>query len=347
MKIKKILSGINSKPDREEYIVLPFAAELELYHILFEKVAKFLIKRYRRSVSMAFDIFKDVNGLDVVETDIDDLDEASRMQFYDWMIHTPSIVKPGCTGIEFYMEKTRRLNDAEMGVLRKMNDSVVTLFQLHLLKSRNKLVFEDLLLNYKCEIDAKGTSDFPNGSLVAARVIILGGIPTIGLGFYPFISKKKILLKIVRELFAEYQKVMPDSTLESFLKKANPLLLLWFEFMHLMNEEDGKEEGAEISQIIVYTALFDVLDYRAAKKRLANIPHVNKFEKDVYEWTQEPGEAEEAELLGMITITNEKMALTTGSPELREKGKFLLLSVCRGIISHDTDCVETKYLEED
>ncbi|MDP2982386.1 MAG: hypothetical protein Q8O92_03545 [Candidatus Latescibacter sp.] len=353
MKIKKNLSGIKSKPDGntgmygEEFAVLPFSAELELYHILFEKVAKFLIKRYRRSVSMAFDVFKDVNGLDVVETDIDDLDEASLVQFYDWIIHTPGIVKSGYTGIEFYMEKSKQVNGAEMVVLRKMNDSVVTLFQVHLSKSRNKLFFDDLLLNYRCEIDSKGTLDFLNGSLVLARVITLGGKPTLGLGFYPFEIKKNSFLKMIRELFAEYQKQSPDSTLESFLKKKTPLLLLWFEFRRVLNHEDGREEEEEISEIIMYTSLFDVLDNRAVKKRLATIPHFNKFKKDTFEWTGEPGDAEEAELQGIITITNEKMALVTASPELRERGKFLLLSACRGIIHHDTDCAETKYLKED
>jgi hypothetical protein len=208
-----------------------------------------------------------------------------------------------------------------------------------------------LLLNYKFEKNIDANSDyFVNRSLIAARVYILGGRPALGMAVYPFLLEKKTILYIIRELFARYREKIPDSTWESFLKQETPLLLFWFKMTALMNQEnddDDEEEDDEnyeeeyedtsMSDILICNALFVVHDYRAAKKKLESSPYFSEYDRDIYEWYDEPGYNGEADLLGILTISSKKMALVTSSPELRERGKFLLLSVCRDIVSHDRD----------
>jgi hypothetical protein len=340
----------NPRQDPGEVAILPPSSELKLCQILFKKVSKFLMKRYPDFFSKAFDDFKNANGYDVSEIKISELDESERYQFYDWMIHTPDVLKKGFTGIELYIEYAERVNSADMIVLKKMNDSVVTLFQLNISKTRNKVFFDDLLLNYKFEKEIDANSDYyVNGSIVAARVYTFGGMPVLGLSFYPFFIKKKTILHVMHELFAIYSEKIPDSTWENFLREGIPLTHYWFEMMNLMNNEnieddeedeenyDEEYQDAIMSDILICNALFFVLDYRAVKKKIETTPYFSKYDEDIYEWYDEPGEKGEANILGMITISREKLALVTGSPELREKGKFLLLSVCRDIIRHNKD----------
>jgi hypothetical protein len=96
------------------------------------------MKRYPEAFSKRFDYFKYANGFDA-DDKISDLDESERYQFYDWMIHTPGVLREGCTGIDLYIENAERVNGTDIIVLKKMNDSVVTLFQLNVSKTRNRV----------------------------------------------------------------------------------------------------------------------------------------------------------------------------------------------------------------
>ena len=329
----------------KEFFVLPHEGEVTLYHRLFEDVRLFLLERHLDPVQEAFDIFSKTNRFELSDVNEEDFDDPRFVQFSDWLIHTPGLIKTDRTGIELYLEKNKRLSEVERSLLNKMNDSLMTLCEMGVGKSNDRVIFTDLLFGNQFEVPVdEGMPPFPEGLLAAVRVIPFTAGPALGIGSYPFITDKETLLELIQEFFEEYNRDVPGSTMESFLKAENTLIFLWFEYMRSMwedeDEEEDDEEAGEGLGVTAYLAQFEVSNSSEVRKRLKTIGGLEECQKDTFEWWGYSEEDGENTLRGVLVHANGKIAFTALSEELREAGKIMLLSSCRGLIRHTHDTME-------
>jgi hypothetical protein len=260
--------------------------------------------------------------------------------FHDWLIHTRGLVKSGFTGIDLYLERAKKLTLSEREMLGMMNDSVMTLFEVRVSRSRDKLVFNDLLLNYgRIEQPSPEMVDPLEKSVMGARVIHFSHGPALGIGYFPFMhDMKTLLLETLREYFADYQKAVPTATMETFLKNENPVVGLFLEIMRALKVAEEEVENEE-SEVTFNMSIFDVIDYRAAKKSIQKLPRLHECQKDTFEWYSD--DSEDPELLGTVLIAGGEMILAAVSEEMREAGKLMLRSACRTSIRHREDSIRT------
>jgi hypothetical protein len=304
--------------------------EAVLYAGVFMEVVDFIFENYSDAVE---DIL--LNEWNRVFPD--GLDDPSAvpvmMTFNDWLIHTPGVIETGYTGIELYLEKADRLPGARRKMLERMNDSVVSLFELRISEDGNSVHYTDLALGDEFELYGVEKSDGGDHMLAGARRIVLDGSPITGMAMYPFpFEEKEYLLQELREELATCRIEEPDTSMEECLRVIDPIPDLWLDGF----EEDDETGGEDAAPGITYAALFDILDRKGTLAKLRTIPSLHAMEKDVFEWIDDPNDPEQ-ESRGAVVVEENGMVLGAYTPEMREAGKIMLLSVCSGLIRHRRD----------
>ncbi len=344
MNSRKKLGGNSSRQtDGKELFTLPPEDEMSLYHRLFENVRTFLLEMYPVQVEEAYSSFAGVNQFEEPDLDEEDFDDLLMIQFTDWMIHTYGVILPDTTGIEIYTKSKTVLGPRERDMLSRMSNSLVTLCEMQLSESHDRVLFNDLFLDTVYEIPVgERMPEFPEGLLAAVRVIPFSGGPALGLGSYPFLVEKELLLDLIGEMRENYIQNNPGSTMEDFLRDKSPLLDLWFDYMEEIADEDGSGEDAPM-----FLAHFTVTDLRGVRKRLKANRDLDEWQTDSFDWLGDPGEDGEPDFRGEVTLVDGQLVLSAASEELREAGKVMLLSTCRGLIQHTGDSIDTGDTDED
>ncbi|MHB9027149.1 MAG: hypothetical protein ACYC9O_00120 [Candidatus Latescibacterota bacterium] len=328
----KNVKKASPSPDRNKIIEIPgLGKETELYAGLFKEVIDFINENYE-------DVVTDTLMSEWSGVFPDGPDDPSAMPvmmtFYDWLVHTASVLEIGYTGIELYLEKAGRLPFARREMLERMNHSVVSLFELQVFGDRKAIRYTDLILGDEFELNGAEITGDSDRLMAGARRIALDGRLTAGMATYPFpIKEKEYLLEEIQVGFEDYRIDEPEATLEEYLQVADPLPDIWLDGFEEDDFEEGEDDGGSA---VTYTALFDILDKKQTLAKLRTAPSLHKVEKDVFEWIDDPDDPEQ-ESRGAVVIMESGLALGAYTPEMREAGKIMLLSVCSGLIRHRTD----------
>jgi hypothetical protein len=316
--------------------ILGLGKEAGLYAGLFQEVADFINKYYG-------DIVDDflMNEWSEVFPEGPEASSAMpfMMTFFDWLMHSDSIIVGGYTGLELYLEKADHLPSVKEEMVERMNDSSISLFELRASEDRKSVRYRDLLLGDEFELKGAEITGGSDMAWAGVRRIVLDGHLTAGIATYPFlIEEKEDLLEAIREDFEDFRIDEPEADMEEYLRIVDPIPNIWLEGFEEDDFEDGDFEGQgdDGSPPVTYTALFDVLDRKRTLSKLRTSPSLHKVEKNVFEWIDNPDDPEQ-ESRGTVVIMEDNMAFGAFTPEMREAGKIMLLSVCSGLIRHRTD----------
>lgn len=323
------MTPVSKPPEKSRKSAAPCARkaanEVERYVRLVEMVVDFLTEKYEFDVEEAF--YCDWSN--VFPGGPDDADGTPLLAtFHDWLIHAAGIIEPGYSGIGLYLEKNGEgLDDADRALLCRMDDSMVSLFDLRRDDSGSGVVCGDLLLGDEFVLDGENIVLDGDRMLAAARRMIFDGKPALCMGIYPFEygMKDELLAEILTE-FEEYRVEEPGVDMARYLKNADPLPDMWL--------DDFEETYGEQLPPVTFTALFDILDEEGTRARLASMAPLLQRERDLFEWTGDDGDSGQR---GAVVIMNGTLALGAFSPDLREAGKVMLLSACAELIRHKSD----------
>lgn len=147
--------------------------------------------------------------------------ELGFINFEDWLLFDYKTADARQTFIDIYIDKTEELKEEEIGVLRKISDSVLSLYEVISVSKDKSIVLKDLLLGDEYSVrDKVLTRGLNKGDVFATRLLNLDGKHVMSVCVYPFTaSQKKDVLNTVQKQFARYRKnVKEDGTMREYLK---------------------------------------------------------------------------------------------------------------------------------
>jgi hypothetical protein len=336
MKKRKNVHKKSIQPVREPEIpagiTLSPGNELVFYSALFSKVFLFLKKRYAKRVTKELEM----TGLRAYQEDMDEPGETLDFNVYyyafcDYLIHTPGVLEPGLTGIEIYLRNTKNLSLSEMEMLRMMNDSMVTLFEGHVSRSRNEVIMKELLLGTGITLKKSIKPGKERKMLIGGRCLTFSWGPEIGVGFFPFpCEMKRNILKAVQETFTIYVNEAPGSTMRDYIKNINPLFILYQELKEMAEipeDEIFEEDESEDIEVEFFMSVFEIDDKKIVMESLKKIPNLQEYSSEAFEWYID-GDDEKSGPHGMVVVSPDGLIFAAVSEKMREAGKLMLRSAC-------------------
>ena len=155
------------------------------------------------------------------------------LNFEDWLIFDYKVTDQE-TFIDIYL-KAHTLKEHEADLLKRIKDSVISLYEVSSVAKDKRITLTDLLMKSEHEIRDKAlTRGLNKGDIFATRLLTLDGKTCMSGCVYPFTAdQKKAVLTYVDKQFKRYVKnVKKDGTMRDFLKDYGDVLnIIWMNFI--------------------------------------------------------------------------------------------------------------------
>jgi hypothetical protein len=159
------------------------------------------------------------------------------LNFEDWLIFDYKVNDEKETFIDIYM-KDRPLTEAEISVLGRIKDSVISLYEVASAAKDKRIILKDLLMEGEYTLRDKAlTRGLNKGDIFATRLLTLDGKTCMSGCVYPYTAdQKKAVLTYADKQFKRYIKnVNPGGTMRDFLKDYGDILnVIWMNL--IMNQ---------------------------------------------------------------------------------------------------------------
>lgn len=161
--------------------------------------------------------------------------EIGFINFEDWLIADYRLNDQKETFIDLYLKCTREVPPEERAVLKKIRNSVLSLYEVVSVSEGKEITVKDLLLEGECNLDDDLLKQgLKTNDLFASRLLELDDKMVMSGCVYPFSAshKDKVLGHIHKE-FKRYKKnVDPDGTMKDYLKNYSDIFnFIW---MHII-----------------------------------------------------------------------------------------------------------------
>lgn len=155
------------------------------------------------------------------------------LNFEDWLIFDYKVAGEE-TFIDIYM-KTHSLKENEADLLKRIKDSVISLYEVSSVAKDKRIMLTDLLMKSEHDLRDKAlTRGLNKGDIFATRLLTLDGKTCMSGCVYPFTAdQRKAVLTYVDKQFKRYTKnVKKEGTMRDFLKDYGDVLnIIWMNFI--------------------------------------------------------------------------------------------------------------------
>jgi hypothetical protein len=292
----------------------------------------------------AFYIWMNDPGLSSEEIAKDDIDDLTFTKFLDWFIYDFKLLDTGKRLIyRFYEEEGRNLSDIERSILGNWMDNLYSFFEVEEVISKEGCRIRDIFTGEVFQVkDSATSSQIMRSDIVGARPLRVKGSTYFSgvVSIYPQAFKPIILDFFKREL-KEYRKTFGKKrTLKEYLKDWGFLIERYIEDI-ANHPQFFTPEGDEF---VFASSIYNVKDYDKASERLEKINSLEEIkggtdELRVFSWVRK-GKRGGSRILGSIEIERNKLTIECYSSSLLFKGKRLIESKLRGVITHKGDSLQ-------
>jgi hypothetical protein len=324
--------------------------ELMIQNKLIKNLMEFYHKNYMETIEDAKSLFwGDFNPEEYLTKDSEI--EMANINFIEYLVHDFIVDdKNGKTLIDKYLDSLnnadgrRRLNNSltfeETGILVKMKDSFISLFEVQEVFKGEGLLLKDILTDKEYDVKEKSaTESLAKWDILATRLVYLDEKYIMsGSGYaYPLIKKAEIL-DYIKSLYKEYKKVFPDAQVTEYFKK-NSEIFNRFRCGLYSNPYPADLRNTDGEPIFFSKAVFDIKNMDAAINGLKSIKDFQYYEKDnTFSWVDEtPGRKLPSTTKGIIKIKNGKLTIECNSKERLSTAKVILHENLPDSIVHIAD----------
>ena len=238
----------------------------------------------------------------------------------------------------------RNLNNSltfeEIGILTKMKDSFISLFEVQEVFKGEGFLLKDILTNKEYNVKEKSaTESVIKWDILATRLIYLDEKYIMsGAGyFYPLIKKEEILNEIKLD-YKDYKTIYPNAPITEYLKKNSEIFnSFWYSLYSNPAPVDLRNTDGE--PILFSKAVFDIKNKDAVINRLKSIKDFKYDEEnDVFVWVDEtPDRKVPSTNKGTLQIKNDKLTIECNSKERLSAAKIILDENLSDSIVHIAD----------
>jgi len=154
--------------------------------------------------------------------------------FEDWMVFDYKVNEEGETFTDLFM-KSRGLSDDAVSLLRRVKNSVLSLYEVSSVAKDKRVLLKDILLDREFALrDKTMTQGLKKGDLFATRILNLDGKDAMSGCVYPYLSaqKKQILAYITGQFKRFIKNVKQNGTMKDYLKDYGDVFnLIWMNFI--------------------------------------------------------------------------------------------------------------------
>ncbi len=322
----------------------PAGREESIKSGLVQKILRFVKEDLPGTLNEAYACFWD--DFDPAEHLDDHTLALADINFREWLVHDWTPEKEGFrTLIDLYTESNGELRPEEKEILLRMNDAVISLYEVQEVFEGEGLVLKDLLLGGEYEVREKAaTASLSKWDIFATRLMRLDGNIIMTGCVYPYpLHDKERLTGLLKKGLDDYRKEFPGGTMREFLKRYGDIFnYYWYEnirtpFRPVLTTTSGEP-------LLFCTAVFDFSDREGVRDELGKVWELEKEDdEDVFAWLDKRREGGTATVLGTVRIGETSLRLECNSRERLERGKVLLLSRLGGMIMHRADTFQDPY----
>lgn len=269
----------------------------------------------------------------------------AEINFLDWLVHDWRPEKDGKkTLTALYMEKGTVHHSDEKAILARMNDSIISLYEVQELLPEEGLLLKDLLLGDEYNVrEQLATRSLRKWDIFATRLLKIDGnhIMTGSTYLYPQHCKESIIKRLKR-CFKACRNEYPENNMRYFLKHNSDLFNhYWCE--NILEPFRPTLVTTTGERMIISNGIFEIKDKGSVLDGLRNIKEFHEVEERRFHWLDDQKDNVYTPVLGIISIKNKTLWLECNSAERLEKGKALLLEHLDGFIAHKVDTLQDPY----
>lgn len=200
---------------------------------LFQSVIHYVRTNNKDDIDSAYSFFFDEHTPDefMTKTAL----EISFINFEDWLIADYRLNDQKETVIDLYVKCTRDLSSEERAVLKKIRNSILSLYEVVSVSEGKGITVKDLLLEGEYNLDDNLlTHGLKTNDIFASRLLELDDKTVMSSCVYPFsASDKDRVHGHIHKEFKRYKKnIDPDGTMKDYLKNYGDVFnLIW---MHII-----------------------------------------------------------------------------------------------------------------
>ncbi|KJR41157.1 SEC-C motif domain protein [Candidatus Magnetoovum chiemensis] len=298
---------------------------------------KFFENNYNDLLEDALLLFWD--GFDPVEYFSDEEAQYVEGHFWEWLIYDYPVVDDNeeyKTLIEVYIEKKKKITPDEHNVLKIMNNSTLSLYEVQDVFPGKGLLLKDLLFGKEYDVREKsGSMEIEKWDILACRLLHLDGIYIICGSVFPYTRHR--LSSIIQELrddYEAYKAEFSDIKMDKYLKRCGWMFSeLWYE--PIMNPPEMRMMNTNGDAIVFSKAHYRIKDKESLLTSLRSIKDLDETEEEDFIWFDSTKDS--STINGHIRIKENILVLECNSKERLAKGKDMLDSIVCEFIEHNID----------
>lgn len=324
--------------------------ELTIQNKLIKSLIEFYHKNYMETIEDAKSLFwGDFNPEEYLTKDSEI--EMANINFMEYLVHDFVVdYKNEETLIDKYLESRNNagshrspynsLTFEETGILTKMKNSFISLFEVQKVFKDEGLLLKDILTDKEYDVKEKSaTESLAKWDILATRLIYLDEkyIMSGSVYAYPLIKKEE-MLSYIKLQYKDYKKVFPHVQVTEYLKK-NSVIFNHFWCGLYRNPYPADLRNTDGEPIFFSKAVFDIKNMDAAIYGLKSIKDFQYYEKDnTFSWIDEtPGRKLPSTTKGIIKIKNGKLTIECNSKERLSAAKIIMNENLPDSIVHIAD----------
>lgn len=321
----------------------PPGREMSIKSSLVKDILAFARKNYPDTIDEAYEYFWD--DFDPQEHLDANAPGLADINFWEWFVHDwrPEEDEEK-TLIELYMEKSKGLPTDHKNILARMNDAVISLYEVQEVFPEEGLLLKDLLLGDEYNLREKAaTESLRKWDVFATRLLRLDGNHIIAGGAYPYpVLTKEMTIDHLKKCFKSHRRDRPEDSMRDFLKRNGDLFnYFWCENIREPFRPTLVTTSGE--PMIFSNAVFGIKERDGVIEGLKKMDELDEIEEGVFQWLDERKSDDLATVLGTVRIKDKSLRLECHSKERLERGKALLLDRLGDSIIHKVDTLQDPY----
>ena len=305
-----------------------------------EDLLAFADESFGDAMPEALDFFWD--DFDIGEQCTPELATAIEINSAEWLVHDWRPDEDSDkTLIEHYASSRKGLRERERAVLKKMNEAVLSLYEVQEVYRGEGLLLRDLLTDEEYRVEEMmATESLNKWDIFAARLLHIDGKYIMSGAAYGYPRlEKEALLKHLKRSFRYFRKEHPLSSMKDFLKQNGDLFnYYWCQIVCEPFIPNIVTRSGE--PMMLCRAVFDInTDTDSLTRKLRALGDLHEAEASLFEWF-ETDETGDDSLLGSMEIQGQALHLVCLSEERFKRAKDLLLEHLSGSITHRIDTIQ-------
>jgi hypothetical protein len=309
---------------------------------LVQDLFAFTAKYYYHVIPEAYDFFWDSQPSD--KTLPPEFIEFTEINFHEWLLFDYIVDPVGYkTIVDLYMEQKKNLSAAERDMLKRFQQSVLSLYEVQEIIPEQGLILKDLLLGGEYDVKEKmATRGLFRWDIFAARLMLIDEHYIINGSVYPYpVQDRQYIIDAMKAECDDFREENPDASLRECLKVVGAAFNdIWYDFARSDRRPGIRTKTGE--PLMFCKIIYTFADRTQVLEKLRSSGELEWDSKNEFTWLEQPG-IEGSSVLASLRVTGKQLILECMSKKRLQMSKDFMARILGDLVSHKKDVVKDPY----